>query len=113
VKLKVFFLHIIKKIRFIFIKRNFSEKFLDAPKNNIIKSNIKDNELNTYKLKQCNDCDKEKFFQTYNQAKQDDFDVFSIDKETLSKICDMMEEELKIKQKILEEKKLELKKISE
>ncbi len=53
---------------------------------------------------------KEEFFEIYNKAKRDDFNPGSVDDITLSKIIEVMEEELKIKQKLLMEKMKEWKK---
>lgn len=111
-KLNVLFSNLIKKIYLIFTKSDPSIKALEAGNNDIDDQKIKDMESNSDKLNQSNNFDKEAFFQMYNEAKQDDFDVFSVNEETLSKICDMMEEELKLKKRILEEKRIELKKIS-
>ena len=67
------------------------------------KTNISDNDQ--YKMK------KEEFFEIYNKAKTDYFNPNSVDDITLSKIIEMMEEELKIKQELLTEKMKEWKKI--
>ena len=68
----------------------------------------------TFRIKEEQNVEKQKadFFELYNEAKEDNFDVYKLNRETLAKICDMMEEEIKIKKRILEEKRIELKKIS-
>lgn len=105
-----FILKITNIIRNFFIKKNKTIMMLDEKKN-IDNETFLDtkNEIDTEntKGKKFED-EKKEFFRLYNESKKDNFDVFSVDKEKLDKICDMMLEEIKIKQKYIEELKAKL-----
>ena len=55
--------------------------------------------------------EKEKFFDIYQKSKIDAIDLYSLDQETLEKMCEIIQEEINIKKKILENKKNKIRKM--
>ena len=55
--------------------------------------------------------EKEEFFNIYQKSKIDAIDLYSLDQETLEKMCEIIQEEINIKKKILENKKNKIRKM--
>ena len=55
--------------------------------------------------------EKEEFFNIYQKYKIDAIDLYSLDQETLEKMCEIIQEEINIKKKILENKKNKIRKM--
>ena len=87
------------------LKRKFRSIFFKDNKEEITKIDnkpiINKTELNNENEVKSN---KEEFFKLYNQVMKGEVDINSLDKESIAKINEMLEEEVRIKERILAEK---------
>lgn len=76
-----------------FFKNLFSKKQVTVP----IQNEIIENNKNNYEE------NKRAFMDLYEKAKNGDIDLFSIDPDKMEKMCKLLEEEIKIKERNLQE----------